>query len=61
VFNSWSASLHLVLRYAEYHGETNNPHIAIIDTKDLDEEVLVVRNFHVRTACKTSTNFVHQR
>jgi hypothetical protein len=58
VFSSWSASLHLVLRYAEYHGETNNPHIAIIDTKDLDEEVLVVRNFHVRTACETCTNFV---
>jgi hypothetical protein len=40
-FSSWAASLHLVLRYAEWMNEADNPHIAVIDTKTLDSEVLV--------------------
>jgi hypothetical protein len=40
-FSSWAASLHLVLRYAEWMNESDNPHIAVIDTKKLDNEVLV--------------------
>jgi hypothetical protein len=41
-FSSWAASLHLVLCYADYERSGDrDAHIAIMDTQDLEGEVLV--------------------
>jgi hypothetical protein len=43
-FSSWAASLHLVLCYAKYLNgkyKTDTAHVAVIDTDNLEDEVLV--------------------
>jgi hypothetical protein len=43
-FSSWAASLHLVLCYAKYLNgkyKTDTAHVAVIDTHNLEDEVLV--------------------
>ncbi|KAI4644356.1 hypothetical protein J4E93_006257 [Alternaria ventricosa] len=40
-FSSWTGSLHLALYYARSIDEQHDPHVAVIDTRQLDEEVLV--------------------
>jgi hypothetical protein len=40
-FSSWAASLHLVLWYSKFHGKKKATHLAVMDTHNLDEEVLV--------------------
>ena len=40
-FSSWASSLHLVLCYARSMALHTDPHIAVIDTCELDVEVLV--------------------
>jgi hypothetical protein len=60
-FSSWTASVHLVLRCAEHLGETNNTHIAIMDTEDLDEEVLVWHVPHFLDARGVDEYLAHGR
>jgi hypothetical protein len=60
-FSSWTASLHLVLRYAERLNETHNAHIAIIDTKDLDGDVLVWHVPHFMHARGVDEYMAHGR
>ena len=40
-FSSWTGSLHLALYYARSIDEQHDPHVAVIDTRQLDGEVLV--------------------
>ncbi|KAF2134926.1 hypothetical protein P153DRAFT_380733 [Dothidotthia symphoricarpi CBS 119687] len=40
-FSSWASSLHLVLCYATYKLNKKDPHIAIMDTHNLDGNILV--------------------
>jgi hypothetical protein len=42
-FTSWAASLHAVLCYTRWmkHQNLGEPHVAVMDTHDLDDEVLV--------------------
>ena len=40
-FSSWTASLHLVLCYARQMPSDQQPHVAVIDTENLEGEVLI--------------------
>ncbi|KAF9701835.1 hypothetical protein EKO04_001080 [Ascochyta lentis] len=40
-YSSWAASLHLVLCYASSMDAASDPHVAVMETHDLDSEVLV--------------------
>ena len=40
-FSSWSASLHLVLCYASWTGPEEKPHIAVMDTENIEPGVLI--------------------
>jgi hypothetical protein len=46
-FSSWAASLHLVLCYAKSMDPRTNPNVAVIDTHELDTEVLVWQCSHL--------------
>ncbi|KAH7081211.1 hypothetical protein BKA63DRAFT_503393 [Paraphoma chrysanthemicola] len=40
-FSSWASSLHLVLCFAKSMKADNEPHVAVMDTHKLEDEVLV--------------------
>jgi hypothetical protein len=40
-FSSWAASLHLVLCYAKHMNPQDDPHVAVMDTHELEDEVYV--------------------
>lgn len=46
-YSSWAASLHLVLCYANSMDPASKPHVAVMDTQDLDGEVVVWQCTHV--------------
>lgn len=46
-FSSWAASLHQVVCYAKSMNSASDPHVAVIDTHQLDSEVLVWQCTHL--------------
>lgn len=46
-YSSWAASLHLVLCYAKSMDPSSEPHIAVMDTQDLDSQVFVWQCVHL--------------